>query len=90
MWRIREHREVAKIIKKAPRQIQVNYLAWKRVVEFEGPLGLRAIKGFHDEALKGEWQGCRSSRLSKQWRVIYIVGKDEFIVYVIEVNPHTY
>jgi hypothetical protein len=26
-----------------------------------GPPGLRAIKGFHDEALAGEWKGHRSS-----------------------------
>ncbi len=90
MWRVREHRRVEKVLKKAPRQVQVNYVAWKRIVELEGPWGLKAIKGFHDEALKGEWQGFHSSRLGKQWRVIYCVEKDEFIVYVVEVNPHEY
>jgi hypothetical protein len=29
------------------------------------------IKGFHDEALSGQWAGHRSSRLGIQWRVIY-------------------
>jgi toxin HigB-1 len=40
------------------------------------PMGLRLIKGFHDEALAGGWKGCRSSRLGDQWRVIYRVMAD--------------
>lgn len=51
---------------------------------------MRLIKGFHDEALKGEWNGFRSSRLNRQWRVIYKDDKEQLIVYVIEINPHTY
>lgn len=90
MWRVREHRKVEKVLKKAPRQVQVNYVVWKRIVELEGPWGLKAITGFHDEALKGEWRGFCSSRLGRQWRVICCVEKDEFIVYVVEVNPHAY
>lgn len=90
MYTILEHRKVGKILARAPSQIKENYLAWKRIVELEGPQGLRFIKGFHDEALKGEWQGFRSSRLSEKWRVIYSVEKEQLIVYVIEVNPHVY
>ena len=90
MWFVREHRGAVKILKRTPRHIQMNYLAWKRIVEIEGPAGLRAIKGFHDETLKGRWKGCRSSRLSGQWRVIYSVEQEECIVYVIEINPHDY
>ena len=90
MYTLLEHKRAVKILKKAPLEIKKNYLAWKRIVELEGPQGLRLIKGFHDEALEGEWDGCRSSRLNKQWRVIYHVEKDQLIVYVIEINPHTY
>lgn len=90
MWFIREHHAAAKVIQKAPRHIQVNYLAWKRIVEIEGPEGLKAVRGFHDEALKGEWKGYRSSRLSGQWRVIYSVEHEECVVYVVEINPHDY
>lgn len=36
-----------------------------------GPEGLRAINGFRDAALSGDWKGYRSSRLNEQWRVIY-------------------
>jgi addiction module RelE/StbE family toxin len=77
-------------LKKTPLEIRKNYLAWKRIVELEGPQGLRLIKGFHDENLKEEWSGFRSSRLNRQWRVIYKIDKDELIVYVVEINPHTY
>ena len=62
----------------------------KHIVELEGPQGLRLIKGFHDEALKGEWKGFRSSRLTREWRVIYKVECKQFEVYVIDVNHHDY
>lgn len=90
MYAVLEHKGVAKTLKKTPLEIRKNYLAWKRIVELEGPQGLRVIKGFHDEALKGEWQGFRSCRLNRQWRVIYKSDKEQLIVYVVEINPHIY
>ena len=84
MYTILEHKEVVKVLKKVPFEIQKNYLAWKRIVELEGPQGLRLIKGFHDEALKGGWKGFRSSRLNKQWRVIYKTDHEQLTVYVME------
>ena len=90
MYTVLEHKNIAKTLKKTPSEIRKSYLAWKRIVEFEGPKGLRLIKGFHDEGLKGEWAGFRSSRLNRQWRVIYKIDKDELTVYVVEINPHTY
>lgn len=90
MYTVSEHKDVSKTLKRGPVEIRQSYLAWKRIVELEGPQGLRLIKGFHDEALKGEWNGFRSSRLNRQWRVIYKIDKDQLIVYVVEVNPHTY
>lgn len=47
-------------------------------------------KGFHDEALKGEWKGFRSSRLGRKWRIIYFIAKGQLEVYVVEMMPHTY
>ncbi|MDO8461753.1 MAG: type II toxin-antitoxin system mRNA interferase toxin, RelE/StbE family [Deltaproteobacteria bacterium] len=90
MYTVLEHKEVAKAFKRVPAEIKRSYLAWKRIVELEGPQGLRLIKGFHDETLKGEWGGFRSSRLNRQWRVIYKIDKDQLIVYVVEINPHSY
>jgi toxin HigB-1 len=56
----------------------------------KNPHGLRAIKGFHDEALRGEWQGYRSSRLVQQYRVIYEIAAKEVVVYVLDLTAHDY
>ena len=90
MWVILEKKSVAKVLKKVPDEVIVRYEAWKRIVELEGPFGLRNIKGFHDEALKGEWKGYRSSRLGLQWRVIYFRQDQQLEIYVIELTPHKY
>ena len=55
-----------------------------------GQPGLRQIKGFHDEALSGQWAGHRSSRLGIQWRVIYRVEASEIQVLVVAVTAHDY
>lgn len=90
MWIIYEKKSLVKTIRKIPVDVLKHYELWKRIVEHEGFLGLRLIKGFHDEALKGQWIGFRSSRLTKQWRVIYKVEKQQLEVYVIDINPHDY
>ncbi len=90
MWQIYEKKTIAKQLRKAPKEVLKNYEIWKRIVELQSPSGLKKIKGFHDEALKGQWNSYRSSRLNKQWRVIYKVLKDACEVYVVEVNPHKY
>jgi addiction module RelE/StbE family toxin len=90
MWKIYEKRDLVKTVKKIPVDILKHYELWKRVVELSGPHGLRRVKGFRDEALKGQWKGYRSSRLSLQWRVIYKIENKQFVVYVIDINPHDY
>jgi len=90
MWIIFEKKTLAKTLKKIPIEVLKHYELWKRIIELEGSQGLKRIKGFHDEALKGELAGFRSSRLNKQWRVIYKLEAKLFEVYVINVNPHTY
>jgi hypothetical protein len=48
-------------------------IKWKDIVSISGPAGLRLIKGFHDEALRGKWKGvCREkgyepSTISMPW-----------------------
>jgi serpin B len=66
------------------------YAAWLQIVRVQGPQGLRAIKGFHDEALQGTRKGQRSSRLNRKWRVIYSVKADVVTVEVEDVNAHDY
>jgi addiction module RelE/StbE family toxin len=90
MWKISENKSVKKALRKTPRSILIRYEAWKRIVELDGPEGLKRIRGFRDESLSGIWNGFRSSRLSLQWRVIYKVVKNELQVYVFEVIPHEY
>jgi len=48
------------------------------------------IRGFHDEALRGEWKGCRSSRLGGRHRLIYEVLDQEVRVHVIDITAHDY
>lgn len=90
MWIVFEKKTINKAVRKLPKEVIKNYEIWKRIVELEGPLGLKLIKGFHDEALKGKWKGYRSSRLNIQWRVIYKIVSDQCEVYVFEINPHEY
>lgn len=66
------------------------YEKWKDIAMISGPSGLRMIKGFHDEALHGEWQGYRSSRLSLKYRVIYRLIATQTLFQVVQVTPHDY
>jgi len=91
MWRIEEHRRVNKKLSGAvPKEILMRYEKWKDIARLSGPQGLRAIKGFHDEALAGEWKGHRSSGLGLQWRVIYRVVADALLVQVVQVTADDY
>jgi toxin HigB-1 len=90
MWEVLEHRRAARRLDRLPAEVLVRYEKWKDIVRISGPQGLRMIKGFHDEALRGEWKGHRSSRLNFQYRVIYRVEADEVEVLVVDVTPHDY
>lgn len=71
-------------------EVLKRYEKWKDIVGVSGPEGLRVIKGFHDESLKGQWQGCRSSRLGLQYRIMYRVEKGRLYVLAIDITPHDY
>ena len=90
MWRIEEHRRVDRQLSGAPIEILKRYEKWKDVAAISGPPGLRLIKGFHDEALSGQWKGYRSSRLGIPWRVIYRVAGEVLLIEVVNVTPHDY
>ena len=90
MWEIYEHRNAIKQLESLPADVLKRYEKWKDIVSISGPEGLRHIRGFRDEALRGEWKGCRSSRLNIQYRVIYRIDKDIVLVQVINVTPHDY
>ncbi|MCK5362080.1 MAG: type II toxin-antitoxin system mRNA interferase toxin, RelE/StbE family [Gammaproteobacteria bacterium] len=90
MWEVFEHRRTWKQIDRLPRDVLKRYEKWKDIVRLSGPLGLRQIRGFNDEALRGEWKGHRSSRLSRQYRVIYRIERDRVLVEVVSVTAHDY
>ena len=90
MWEIYEHRRLPRQLKGAPQEVLKRYEKWKDIVRLSGPAGLRKIKGFHDEALRGEWKGYRSSRLGLQYRVIYKAVKDQVLIQVVSMSPHDY
>ena len=91
MWQIDAHRSLDKQLSRSISiEILKRYEKWKDIARLSGQQGLRAIKGFHDEALAGEWKGYRSSRLGLKWRVIYRVVANVLQIQVIEVTPHDY
>jgi len=90
MWHVKEHREIEKICRKLPLEVVKKYELWKDIVFRHGPEKLKDFKGFHDEKLKGNRKGQRSSRLGLQYRVIYTVKRKIITVYVLEISPHQY
>lgn len=90
MWEIFEHRRVDRQLKKVPTDVLKRYEKWKDIVTISGPHGLRLIKEFRDESLRGQWKGHRSSRLSQQYRVVYRVENERILVEVVSVTTHDY
>ena len=90
MWEIYEHRRIGRRVPRLPVDVLRRYEKWKDIVRVSGPSGLRLIKGFHDEALRGPWKNHRSSRLGIQYRVIYRIVGQEILVEVIDITSHDY
>ena len=90
MWEVYEHRRIARRVQRIPVEVLKRYEKWKDIVQISGPKGLRFIKGFHDEALRGQWAGYRSSRLGLQYRVIYKIVESEIFVQVESLTAHDY
>ena len=90
MWEIYEHRKAVKQLEVLPIDMLKRYEKWKDIISISGPDALRQIRGFRDEALRGEWKGRRSSRLDIQYRIIYKIEKDLVLVQVVNVTPHDY
>ena len=90
MWEVYEHKRTIRQKKKLPIEILKRYQKWKDIVSISGPSGLRAIRGFNDESLSGDWSGHRSSRLNQQYRVIYRIEKTRVTVEVVSLTAHDY
>jgi addiction module RelE/StbE family toxin len=90
MWLILEHKRLDRRFRSLPIEVLKRYEKWKDIVSISGPDGLRAIRGFNDEALSGQWVGFRSSRLGLKYRVIYKIETTNVLVKVIDLTPHDY
>jgi len=90
MWQILEHRRLDQRAASLPIEVLKRYEKWKDIVRLSGPSGLRLIRGFRDEALKGQWKGRRSSRLGQKYRVIYEVDAAKILVLIIDLTAHDY
>lgn len=90
MWIIYEHKNAIKQLKSLPIDVLKRYEKWKDIVVISGPKGLKQIKGFNDEALRGEWKGYRSSRLNIQYRIIYKIENEQLFVKVVKITAHDY
>jgi len=88
MWDVLEHRRVGRQLDQLPTDVLKRYEKWKDIVTISGPSGLKLIRGFHDESLKGKWKGHRSSRLNQQYRVLYRVESDRILVEVVNITAH--
>jgi len=82
--------KVVKALCKFPIEIRSAYSVWKSIVLEDGLKGLRMVKGFHFEKLKGSRLGQFSCRLNRGYRVIFQKEKDSFIVVILEVTKHGY
>ena len=90
MWKIYEHKTASNGLKTLPVDILKRYEKWKDIVTISGPNGLKLIKGFNDEALKGDWKGYRSSSLNIQYCIIYKIEGEKLFVQVVKVTAHNY
>lgn len=90
MWEVLEHRRVNRRLSRLPVEVLKRYEKWKDIVRLSGPMGLKSIKGFHDESLRGKWSGHRSSRLGDQYRIIYRLEAEQVVVLVIDITAHDY
>lgn len=81
-----------KDLRTCPAHIVRNFMAWVGSVQTAGLEVTRQLPGYHDEPLKGQWQGYRSIRLSKSYRAIYSIRDDGVVefAHVETVNKHDY
>ena len=83
-------RKAEKQLSKLPGQIVKKLALWVDLVSVEGLVVARAIPGYRDHALKGEWSGYRAIRSSAAYRAIYRERQTGTMQlgHVEEVNKH--
>ena len=90
-YRVELEKFAQKQFRRLPGPIQKALRTWTTLIEEHGIATMRRIPGYHDEPLKGDRQGQRSSRLNQAYRVIYVENDGELVVVAVrEVNKHDY
>lgn len=89
---IRISPQAQKQLRKVPHHVASKLKAWVDNVEWQGIEEVRKIPAFHDEPLKGKRKGQRSIRLSRSYRAIYVIEKENEIEFISieEVSKHDY
>ena len=90
--KIVETKKADRDLNKAPTEVLKSYQLWCAFIMDQGIDYIKKVRGYRDEKLVGNWKGYRSSRLNKQWRVIYSYSASGAIniVTVERVTPHDY
>ena len=90
-------KKALKDIEKLPVHIRDKLMYWLKAISEKGLQQVRIRSGLHDEPLAGKRVGQRSVRLSRSYRVIYVVIKEEKTidqkeeyVRIEEVHKHRY
>jgi addiction module RelE/StbE family toxin len=81
-----------KQLAKVPGHIVKKLAVWVDLVCAGGLAAARAVPGYRDHGLQGEWKGYRAIRLNAAYGAIYQERRDGTIhfVHVEEVNKHDY
>lgn len=65
--------------------------AWIRQVSYHGPESVRGDFKWADHALRGEWEGYRSSSFSNSGRIIYRVVEKKIVILISRItHDHDY
>jgi hypothetical protein len=77
---------------KMPEYIVRKFALWVDLISVDGLATARAIPGYRNHILKGEWKRYRAIRLSNAYRAIYQERQAGTVqlVYIEEVNKHDY
>ena len=86
MTYIVDERKISKALNKLDKSIRAAYSAWKGIASNHGFRGLRNVKGFHFEKLKGERKGQYSCRRNRGYRVFFKQFDKNFMIEVLEIN----
>ena len=90
--KIVETKKADRDLNKAPTEVLKSYQLWCSFITDQGIDYIKKVRGYRDEKLVENWKGYRSSRLNKQWCVIYSYNDNGSIniVTVERVTPHDY